>query len=218
MKLKVFIVAVTAVAIVSLIEARESAEVVEVYDGDTITVKFEFGNQARVRLIGMDAPEMASNVHGPASKYGPASRDHLAALIAGKTVNLEYDVEKYDKYNRLLAYVFIPGGAMVNGQMLKDGYALLYTIPPNVKYVDDFKAAQKEARTDNKGLWAVGGLAVAPAKKIAPKPKKAVPKPESATVYITRTGSKYHRGGCRYLRKSCIPISLDEARARGYSP
>lgn len=201
------------------IYALDAADVISVYDGDTITVEFEFGNEARVRLIGIDAPEMAGNVHGPASKYGPESRDYLAGLVGGKTVELEYDVEQYDKYTRLLAYVFIPGGSMVNEQMLKDGYALLYTVPPNVKYVEGFTAAQREARSANKGLWAVGGFAKKkePERKVKSK-APATKRTTGRTVYITRTGSKYHRAGCRYLRKSCIPISLKDAIADGYSP
>ena len=206
-----------AIMVMAATGASEPAEVINVYDGDTITVEFEFGNKARVRLIGIDAPEIASNVHGPASKYGPASRDHLISLIADKRVELEYDVEKYDKYTRLLAYVFTADRVLANTQMLKDGYALLYTVPPNVKYVEEFKSAQKKARTNNKGLWAVGGLIKTPAKKPTKKAKAKPTKSKGVTVYITRTGSKYHRGGCRYLSKSCIPISLDAARA-GYSP
>jgi len=68
-------------------------------------------------------------------------------------VELEYDVTATDKYGRTLAYVYLPGGLMVNEQILRAGYAQLLTIPPNVKYVDRFTAAQKEAVAASRGLW-----------------------------------------------------------------
>ena len=69
-------------------------------------------------------------------------------------VTLEFDVEKTDKYNRLLAYVYLEDGTMLNKKLLEEGYAKLATYPPNVKYVDEFKAIQKEAREENRGFWA----------------------------------------------------------------
>ena len=73
-------------------------------------------------------------------------------LIEGKSVRLEYDVQKKDKYNRILAYVYI-GDKMVNMEMVKQGFAMMYTYPPNVRYVQRFIEAQKDARDNKRGLW-----------------------------------------------------------------
>jgi micrococcal nuclease len=135
------------------VTGRVPADVVSVYDGDSITVRYESGKKARVRLIGIDAPEMTDIPRARASIYAVPCRDYLDGLLAGKHVLLEYDVEKTDHYGRTLAYVFLPGGLMVNEEMLRAGYARLLTVPPNVKYVDRFRTAQKEARAAGRGLW-----------------------------------------------------------------
>lgn len=223
---KAVLIGLGILLVAAVATARDAAEVTDVYDGDTITARPESGNKVKVRLIGIDTPEIADNPHGPASVYGPVSRDYLDALLIGGAVELEYDVTKTDRYGRTLAYVYLPNGVMANEQLLRAGYALLYTVPPNVKYVDRFTAAQTEARNANKGLWAFGALggtgtttAPTPAPKITPEPEKPSPATgKDETVYITKTGSKYHRAGCRYTKKSCIPISKKDAKARGYSP
>jgi micrococcal nuclease len=69
-------------------------------------------------------------------------------------VALEFDVERVDPYGRLLAYVWIPDYSMFNEVLLKEGYAQMATFPPNVKYVERFQEAQREAREANRGLWA----------------------------------------------------------------
>jgi micrococcal nuclease len=66
---------------------------------------------------------------------------------------LDLDVQKIDPYGRLLAYVYLPDGQMFNETLLRQGYAQVATFPPNVKYVDRFLAAQREAREANRGLW-----------------------------------------------------------------
>jgi micrococcal nuclease len=77
-------------------------------------------------------------------------------------VSIEFDVEKRDKYNRLLAYLKTKDGILINSLMLKHGYALLYTVPPNVKYVDVLRRAQKEARDKAIGIWSMDGLKETP--------------------------------------------------------
>jgi micrococcal nuclease len=68
-------------------------------------------------------------------------------------VSLELDVERVEPYGRLLAYVYLPNGEMFNETLLEEGYAQVATFPPNVKYVDSFLEAQREAREANRGLW-----------------------------------------------------------------
>ena len=73
--------------------------------------------------------------------------------MEGKEVRLEYDVQRRDRYRRLLAYVYLEDGTFVNAELLRQGYAQLLTIPPDVKYVDLFVRLQKEAREAGRGLW-----------------------------------------------------------------
>lgn len=66
---------------------------------------------------------------------------------------LEFDVERMDPYNRLLAYVWLPGNRMFNEILVRQGYAQVATFPPNVQYTDRFRSAQREARQAGRGLW-----------------------------------------------------------------
>lgn len=76
-------------------------------------------------------------------------------MIADKNVLLEYDVQLKDQYKRTLAYVFLEDSTFVNAEMVRNGYAMLMTVPPNVKYADLFYQLQVEARTNKRGLWAI---------------------------------------------------------------
>ncbi|PIQ89557.1 MAG: thermonuclease [Candidatus Omnitrophica bacterium CG11_big_fil_rev_8_21_14_0_20_42_13] len=132
-----------------------------VADGDT--VKVEGGRW--IRLIGIDCPEFheSDKLFRQArekrldietlKKFGKLARDFTKKLLDNKKVRLEFDAEKQDKYGRLLAYVFLPDGTFVNAEILKQGYAQILSIPPNVKYAENFLAIQKEAQSAQRGLW-----------------------------------------------------------------
>ena len=74
-------------------------------------------------------------------------------LVEGKRVRLEFDVERFDKYKRILAYVYLLDGTFVNAAIVEQGYASLMTYPPNVKYADLFLRLYREARQNKRGLW-----------------------------------------------------------------
>ena len=123
-----------------------------VVDGDTI----ELSNRETVRYIGIDTPEIrekknAEWVYKP-RPYAEEAKEFNQKLVEGKSVRLEFDVQKRDKYKRLLAYVY-RGDKMVNIEMVREGFAMIYTYPPNLKYSQRFLDAQKEARDNKKGLW-----------------------------------------------------------------
>jgi micrococcal nuclease len=132
-----------------------------VVDGDTI--QLETGES--VRLIGIDTPEMheSDKLYRDSErtrqdikvikKLGERAYQFTKKLVEGKRVSLEFDVEKYDRYNRLLAYVYLKDGTFVNAEIVKQGYASLMTIPPNVKYADLFSKLYREARENKRGLW-----------------------------------------------------------------
>jgi len=141
----------------------EERRVVRVVDGDT----FDAGRgaaAARVRLIGVDAPESSPNEKAfrDASRTGTdiativAMGKEAAAFakrhLAGRIVGLEYDVQRYDRYGRTLAYVWA-GPEMFNVVIVREGYARVYTVPPNVRYAHLFVACEREAREARRGLW-----------------------------------------------------------------
>ena len=123
------------------IKADDGLRVTRVTDGDTIVLE----NGEHVRYIGMDTPEKGRPY------YGEATRENKR-LVDGKKVRLEYDVERTDRYGRTLAYVYA-GDIFVNAELVSNGYAMIYTFPPNVKYYKTFLALQKEAREQKRGLW-----------------------------------------------------------------
>jgi len=127
-------------------------------------------------------------------------------LVKGKEVSLEFDVQRRDKYNRLLAYVYIDD-IFVNAWLVENGYAQVMTIPPNVRYAERFLELQQKARKVGKGLWG---------EKEGDIQRESGT--DTITVFVTKTGKKYHRKDCRYLRYSRIPISLREAVSEGYEP
>ena len=129
------------------------AVVKRVVDGDTIVVHMG-GRDERVRLIGIDTPETV-DPRKPVQCFGKEASAHTHELLPpGTIVRLERDVEPRDKYDRLLAYVYrLSDGLFVNLALARDGYAQQLTIPPNVAYTDQFRAAVREARDAGRGLW-----------------------------------------------------------------
>ncbi len=124
-----------------------------VIDGDTI----KLADGRSVRYIGIDTPEAmkrrGKNWEFDPEPYAVAAKEYNRELVSGKRVRLEYDVEKQDKYGRWLAYVHVDDNVMINSELLRQGLAVLYTFPPNVKYMDLLLEAQNEARRNKRGLW-----------------------------------------------------------------
>ena len=129
----------------------ELYEVIKVVDGDTIQIRFN-GKKERLRLIGIDTPESVHSDETKNTENGKLASEYTKQLLTGKFVKLEFDVEERDQYGRLLAYVYLDG-EMINKKLIKDGYAQLETVPPNVKYVEEFTALLKEAKDAKRGLW-----------------------------------------------------------------
>ena len=131
--------------------SEELYEVIKVVDGDTIQIMFD-GKKERLRLIGIDTPESVHPDETKNTENGVLASEYTKSLLNGKKVSLEFDVEQRDQYGRLLAYVYLDG-EMINKKLIKDGYAQLETVPPNVKYVEEFTALLKEAKEAKRGLW-----------------------------------------------------------------
>jgi micrococcal nuclease len=123
-----------------------------VVDGDTVEVIPEVDDLTEVRLIGVDTPETSHPTYGE-QPYGQQAKEFTVSQLEGERVALEFDMEKVDQYGRLLAYLWLPEDSMFNEVLLKEGYAQVATFPPNVKYVERFQEAQREAMEANRGLW-----------------------------------------------------------------
>jgi len=128
----------------------EQAQVTRVVDGDTIEVQIA-GATYRVRYIGIDTPETV-DPRRPVGCFGREASERNRQLVEGKTVGLEKDVSETDKYDRLLRYVWLDG-EMVNAILVREGYAMASTYPPDVKYQELFLGLQGEARDAGLGLW-----------------------------------------------------------------
>lgn len=124
-------------------------------DGDTFWVANEKQAPIKIRLIGIDAPESRKSGKKEVGYYGKETSAYLEKLLTGKKLRLEYDVTKYDRYKRTLAYVFLEDGTFLNAHLVENGYAMVMTVPPNVKYVDLLVKLQSEARKQKRGLWAI---------------------------------------------------------------
>ncbi len=148
---------------------RVPCTVLKVYDGDTFKCRLENGEEVRVRLIGVDTPESRRNKKAYRDAHrsdksveeilrlGKMASEFTKSLIPpGTVVYLETDVQVHDRYGRLLAYVYLPDGRMLNEVLVAEGYATVYTVPPNVKYAERFVELQKRAMKMRKGLWKEG--------------------------------------------------------------
>ncbi|MBP7018682.1 thermonuclease family protein [Candidatus Saccharibacteria bacterium] len=124
----------------------------KVNDGDTITVDMG-GTAEKIRFIGVDTPE-THHPSKPVQCFGEAAAKFTMDLIGDKGVRLESDPlnDNRDRYDRLLRYVYLPDGKMVNTELVKQGYGFAYTSFPLEK-ADEFERLETEARNANRGLW-----------------------------------------------------------------
>lgn len=133
-------------------------------DGDTL----KLSNGEHVRLIGIDTPESRYNNKlvrdskrsrkdiDTILKMGKEASNFTKSLVEAKRVRLVFDVQKHDKYGRLLAYVYLEDGTFVNAKIVEEGYAQVMTVPPNVKYSQTFLKMERAARDNARGLWRNG--------------------------------------------------------------
>lgn len=108
-------------------------------DGDTFWVMVNPGKPEKIRLIGVDTPEVKWEGLTKEQPGGKEASEYVKNLLKGKKVLLEYDVQKYDPYGRTLAYVYLEDSTFLNAHLLEVGLARLATYPPNVRYVEVFR-------------------------------------------------------------------------------
>jgi len=134
---------------------EDQALVVDVIDGDTIVALTDRGQRETIRYLLIDTPELHHPNRGR-EELGEEAKGFNASLVLNNKVRIELDKQERDKYDRLLAYVWVDtsqGERMVNEALVEEGLALPYIIPPNGKYLNAIMEATKRARSRNVGLW-----------------------------------------------------------------
>ncbi len=159
------LIVILALSLAVPLYAQEPVPVLKVGDGDTLKVLYH-GQKESVRLIGIDTPESRANAKAKKdavrsgqdvrtiTAMGKQATRYVKTLVKpGDTVRIEFDVRERDKYGRLLGYVYLSNGKMLNEEIVRAGYAGLMTYPPNVKYRERFAKVYREAREQKRGLW-----------------------------------------------------------------
>lgn len=180
--------------------------VTRVIDGDTLVVQ----GVGTVRLIGVDTPETV-DPRRPVQVFGRQASDFTRRTALGKTVRLEFDVDRRDRYGRTLAYVYLPDGTLLNAEIVKQGYGHAYTQFP-FKYLEQFRTYEREAREASRGLWLVASAQAA--LPIAPAVNGVV------RVWVNTASGVYHCAGSRDYGNTRVGgyLAQGEARQRGYRP
>lgn len=133
--------------------ARGPFPVERVIDGDTIKVSTGSTSET-IRFIGINTPETVRPGE-PVECFGKEASEETKKLLTGKPIYLETDSSQdiYDKYGRLLAYVFLEDGTNINEELVRYGYAYEYTYYLPYKYQKLFKEAESDAQRNQRGLW-----------------------------------------------------------------
>jgi len=176
------------------------AEVVYIVDGDTIDVRMASVLTYRVRYIGIDCTEAGQICYDDAKA---ANR----ALVEGQPVCLERDVSEFDRYGRLLRYVWV-GDTMINAELVRQGYARAATYPPDVRYSDLFRQLDSEARAASVGCWAYYPFDtyLPIVRKLPPTPTRTPTPTSTPTITPTRTRT---RTSTPTLTRTRVPTSTN---------
>ncbi len=213
----------------SALAAAFGGSVVRVSDGDTVVVRAP-GGDTKIRLLGIDAPEKDQE------PWGPRARTFLAQLVAGKAVRVETDVQPRDRYGRTLGYLYV-GKVFVNLELVRQGYAMLYTFPPNVAHTAELVAAQREARDAGRKIWGPeDGLTTSPYEWRHHKPPpralgqeglrasgESVATADVGLIVGNRHSRKFHSATCALgarvsARNRVSFATAEEALAAGMTP
>lgn len=132
----------------ALAESEKWYKVKWVDDGDTIVLM----DGRHVRYIGINSPEI-EHKDQKAQPHGYEANKFNKTMVLSKKVRLELDTQKYDRYGRLLAYVFLSNGTFVNAKMIEEGFAHCLYVKPNTKYHKKLLQFQRNAMSAEKGIW-----------------------------------------------------------------
>ena len=161
----------------------QTGEVVRVIDGDTLVINFE-GEDQRVRLLNVDTPE-TKHPDKAIECLGPEATAFLESMVPpGTTVGLDFDVERTDQYDRVLAAVALEDGTLVNAEIARQGLGIAVLFEPNSKYFDVVRDAQAEATANETGLYDPAAECTVPAEieQAAAAVTEAMEQPAGATA------------------------------------
>lgn len=192
-----------------VLDKTTDIKVTRVIDGDTFVL--ETGQT--VRLIGIDTPEL-HHPRKPVGCFAVEANNQLINLILNKSVRLEKDVSETDRYGRLLRFVYLSDNTFVNDVLVRQGYALAATFPPDVKFSPQFIEAEREARDSNRGLWsACNNNSYHPPAKVFPTTDQTPPNANcniKGNISVS-TGQKiYHQPGQKYYNKTVVDETKGE--------
>lgn len=201
-------------------DGDEAGTVLRVVDGDTLQVRID-GRKEKVRLIGVDTPESV-DPRRPVQPFGKEAAEFTRRLAGGKAVTLrgEDGTPGRDRYNRLLRYVYLPDGTLLNAEIIRQGYGHAYVRQPFSR-LEEFRTYERQAREKGLGLWARGAPGGRPT---AARRTVSQPPPAGKAAFVgSIRGRVYHRPGCERAGK-IVPanritfIGTREARSAGYAP
>ena len=176
-------------------EFTQKGVVTEVVDGDTLRVRLANGKSERVRLIGIDAAERGACFAAPA-----AARARELALSKPVVLRGDRTQDTRDRYGRLLAYVWIPGGRDLGYQLVAGGFAKVYVYRDPFQRLPAYRTAESRAKSAPAGAWKACGATIRP----------VVPSPPSPA------------GNCHPSYTPCLPVVGDldcaDIRALGVAP
>jgi micrococcal nuclease len=135
----------------SALPEGQDAQVVSIVDGDTIRVRLN-GKIVAVRYIGVDAPELRGSTQ--LRCFSREARLANTKLVTRQTVRLERDVNETDRFGRLLRYVYLPDGRLVNEVLAQEGFVTAAAFPPDIRYQERLSTAARAAQESGIGLWA----------------------------------------------------------------
>jgi micrococcal nuclease len=141
------VAAMQTLSVNNRIVRSESVLVKRVIDGDTIDVS----GVGRVRLLGVDAPELGRGFD-TAAPFGREARDRLTSLILNRWIRLEQEGPSLDTYNRRLAYVMTEDGQFVNATLVREGLARVSARLPLIRLAE-LQRAEREAQAFRRGMW-----------------------------------------------------------------
>lgn len=202
---RVALIALTAVmlAVAPGLAQRSSEHVVQrVVDGDTVWVS----GLGPVRLIGVDTPEVV-DPRRPVQRFGKEASAFTRQLLLRQPVRVEFDQQRTDKYDRTLAYLYLLDGTLANLEIVRQGYGHAYLSYP-FRYMDAFRAAEREAREAGRGLWADASALPEPGRVTAPSDAQGV------QVWVNFSSRVYHCPGTRYYGRTKAGAYMTQADAQ----
>lgn len=211
---------IQATTVEAAVSKKQTAKFIRAVDGDTAKLSIR-GKVYTFRFLAIDTPETVKPGVPVAFMGKRASNYTKSALSKAKKIQIQYDGNRTDKYNRKLVWIFVDG-QLLQDKLVKKGYARVYYIYGKYKYTNKLKVSEKVAKRKKLGVWKNYRAAFPDStttKKVSNTKKNSSKQTSSSSyVWIPRTGSKYHsRSSCSNM-KNPSKVKKSNAIARGYTP